>query len=202
MLRRLALAALTLTAGARARQVLAGTAGAALVNATASFHGNAAYNGDPYALNDGSCACWKARTYGVCSAAQCFHQVQWPYLTGALSTPGMNNTAECGTCYRVTCVPGRLRGRADSELGPWEGCLRPGAAVTVVVTDSCPCGHWNPSNRRWCCGGAERPHIDLSYWAFERIGRLEQGVIDVTLERVPCDAYEWTGASLDACRTR
>ena len=39
-------------------------------------------------------------------------------LTAVLSTPGMDNTAECGANYRVTCVPGRLRGKRDSELGP------------------------------------------------------------------------------------
>ena len=54
---------------------------------TATFHGNAAFNGDPYTLQDGSCACWKASAYRHCSAPCCFDGVSWPYLTGALNTP-------------------------------------------------------------------------------------------------------------------
>ena len=176
-----------------------GGAAARLERGTATFHGNAAFNGDPYTLQDGSCACWKASAYRHCSAPRCFDGVSWPYLTGALNTPGMENTAECGACYRVTCVPGRLRGRKDSELGPWDGCLQPMASVTVMVTDSCPCAHWNPSNARHCCG--PHRHIDLSYWAFARIGRLEQGVIDVDMEKVDCGKWEWTGVSDRECTT-
>ena len=172
----------------------------ALERGTATFHGNAAYNGDPYTLNDGSCACWKAAAYKVCAARRCFDQVTWPYLTAALSTPGMDNTAECGACYRVTCVPGRLRGKRDSELGPWDGCLYPNASVTVMVTDSCPCAHWNPSNKRHCCG--PQRHVDLSFWAFAKIGKLEQGVVDVDLERVDCGKWEWTGVSDRECASR
>jgi hypothetical protein len=55
-------------------------------------------------------------------------------------------TDECGACYEVMCVAGRQRGLADSALGPWAGCANGDGekSITVLITDSCPCGHPNP----------------------------------------------------------
>ena len=154
---------------------------------TATFYGG---NDDrQFSLKDGTCACWKSRAYGTpCYNDWCFEDVWWPYAVAAVNTPGVENTRECGQCYRLTCVPGRVRGRQDSKYGPWNGCLFPNASVTVKVTDSCPCQHWNPNNRDHCCG--PHKHFDLSHWAFGKVGLHEQGVIDVAYEKVDCPS-DW-----------
>ena len=91
--------------------------------------------------------------------------------SGERSTGGM-----VGTVYTYPYHPFDVVG--------WDGCLYPNASVTVMVTDSCPCAHWNPSNKRHCCG--PQRHVDLSFWAFEKIARHEFGVIDVEYKRVAC----------------
>lgn len=161
---------------------------------TATFYGNPAYNGDPYGMHEGTCACWKARAYNVCYNDVCFDDIVYPYHVAAVSTPGIENTKECGTCYQVTCVPGDLRGTDHSVLGPWQACLYPNASVVVTVTDSCPCHHPNPNNAYHCCG--PKKHFDLSFWAFEKIARHEFGVIDVEYKRVACPD---TGVRMAKC---
>lgn len=72
-----------------------------------------------------------------------------------------------GMCFLVQ--EGPQRGFSDSVSGPWTGCKAGGRmSVVVMITDSCPCHHPNPSNSRWCCG--DRTHFDLSWKAFEAIG--------------------------------
>jgi len=52
-------------------------------------------------------------------------------------------------CFELMCVNGRTRGLPTSSLGPWPGCNAPGQrAVVVMITDSCPCHHPNPSNQK------------------------------------------------------
>lgn len=71
---------------------------------------------------------------------------------------------------QVMCVEGKQRGFEWSKSGPWTGCIAGGRrSVVVMVSDSCPCNHPNPSNSRWCCG---QPHLDLSWLAFKQIGTV------------------------------
>ena len=55
-------------------------------------------------------------------------------------------TGEGGAGYEGRWVAGRQRGLADSVLGPWAGCANGDGekSITVLITDSCPCGHPNP----------------------------------------------------------
>lgn len=115
------------------------------------------------------------------------------HYVAALNTDGGYDhglTDECGACYEVMCVAGRQRGLADSALGPWAGCANGDGekSITVLITDSCPCGHPNPSNQRWCCGGEQNArHFDLSYAAFDSIAIRHRGIVDVKYRKVSCD---------------
>ena len=108
----------------------------------------------------------------------------------SLPLPPASSTGECGQCFEVMCVNGRTRGLPWSLLGPWPGCL-PGDAgtksVVVMVTDSCPCHHPNPSNRRWCCGDAQ--HFDMSYAAFDAIADRGRGVVDLKVKSCGCEHH-------------
>lgn len=57
-------------------------------------------------------------------------------------------------------------------------------SVTVMISDSCPCQHPNPSNERWCCG--DRTHLDLSYAAFDQIALRHRGVVDLKVRPADC----------------
>ncbi len=46
----------------------------------------------------------------------------------------------------------------------------------LQITDTCPCNYPSNaySNRRWCCG--DMYHLDMSTWAFEKVGgRIGRG---------------------------
>jgi hypothetical protein len=115
------------------------------------------------------------------------------HYVSAINTDGGYDyglTNLCGQCFEVMCVAGRQRGLSESLLGPWAGCVDSGAkSVTVMITDSCPCHHSNPSNQRWCCTG-EGPgsarHLDLSYLAFDAIAIRHRGVVDVKWRKADC----------------
>ena len=94
-------------------------------------------------------------------------------------------TDKCGQCFEVVCVDGATRGKEWSDLGPWGGCTDAGKkSVTVKISDSCPCQHPNPSNKRWCCGDVT--HLDLSYAAFDQIAERHRGVVDLKVRPASC----------------
>ena len=67
-----------------------------------------------------------------------------------------------------------------------------------MITDSCPCDHPNPTNQKFCCG--DTTHFDLSWWAFNEIGKVEQGFMDVMYERLPsCPLASSMGINRDTC---
>jgi len=69
--------------------------------------------------------------------------------------------------------------------------------VVVVISDSCPCGHRNPSNQKWCCG--DTTHFDLSSQAWDQIALRNKGVVDIAFRRVSCDdAMRTFGEGADA----
>jgi len=61
-------------------------------------------------------------------------------------------------------------------------------SVTVMITDSCPCGHPNPSNQRHCCGGEadDGRHLDLSYAAFDSVALRHRGLVDIKYRKTDC----------------
>jgi len=75
-----------------------------------------------------------------------------PYFVAAAQTMGGYDwglTGDCGKCFEVMCVDGRTRGTSQSQLGPWEGCQESGKrSVVIMISDSCPCNHPNPSNKK------------------------------------------------------
>eukprot|EP00775_Hariotina_reticulata_P005952 gene5952-6191_t len=58
--------------------------------------------------------------------------------------------------------------------------------VVVIITDTCPCIYPDnySSNKRWCCG--DMYHLDMSVWAYEKLGSKKWGVIGVSWRDVPC----------------
>ncbi|KAL0025422.1 hypothetical protein WJX79_008304 [Trebouxia sp. C0005] len=120
----------------------------------ATFYGA----GDGFTLNDGSCACHKQDSESSwlnsrCESGFCFDYIGAPRpspgsgMVAAMNTAGLNNTDECGTCYAVSCVNGPTRGRPGSEFQD-SGCISD-KSITVMITDSCPCDHANPDNKKW-----------------------------------------------------
>ena len=113
------------------------------------------------------------------------------HYVSAINTDGGYDyglTDLCGKCFEVMCVSGRQRGLSNSLLGPWAGCMESGSkSITVMVTDSCPCKHPNPSNQRWCCGGENaNRHFDLSYLSFDAIAIRHRGVVDIQYRPADC----------------
>lgn len=116
-------------------------------------------------------------------------------LVAAINTPGLNNTDQCGTCYLITCVDGPTRGLPDSKL-PDSGCISD-KPITVMITDSCPCDHANPDNKKWCCG--DTTHLDLSHTAFGMIADHSKGVVDLRIQKLDfCPAAEH-GVNTETC---
>ncbi|KAK9790755.1 hypothetical protein WJX73_003014 [Symbiochloris irregularis] len=176
-------------------------------NGQEALQGRATFYGhDDYTLNDGSCACHKrGGLYNPCSSQFCFDYIgekqpnRGVGLVAAVNTPGIQNTDQCGACYEIRCVDGPTRG-PDSTERPDSACVF-NTTITVMITDSCPCNHKNPSNQKWCCGDMQ--HFDLSYSAFGSIARQEAGVIDVQYVRVPsarCQYDQRTGVNFDTCK--
>ena len=116
-------------------------------------------------------------------------------MVAAINTPGLNNTDQCGTCYAITCVAGPTRGLPASKL-PDAGCISD-KPVTVMITDSCPCDHANPDNKKWCCG--DTTHLDLSHTAFGMIADHSKGVVDLRIQKLDsCQAAEH-GVNTETC---
>lgn len=141
-------------------------------------------NGDK--LENGSGACWKARSYGICYG-KCFEGVWDPRMVAAINTGRGQNTKKIGTCYKVKCKRGAKRGWGNSRYG-WDYPCKTEEPIEVMITDSCPCGQ-NTYNDENCCG--PQTHIDLSKAAFERIADAKWGVIDIETWEVPCS--DWSG---------
>lgn len=116
-------------------------------------------------------------------------------MVAAINTAGLNNTDECGTCYAVSCVHGPTRGLPGSQFQD-SGCISD-KSITVMITDSCPCDHANPDNKKWCCG--DTTHLDLSYMAFGLIANHSKGVVDIKFEKLAsCEASEH-GVNTQTC---
>ncbi len=60
--------------------------------------------------------------------------------------------------------------------------IRPAAMITTTGPCHKPGNEY--SNKRWCCG--DDRHLDLSWKAFEKIGRVDKGVVGVKFRKVPC----------------
>jgi hypothetical protein len=132
-------------------------------------------------LENGTGACWKARSYGICYG-KCFENIAEPKLVAAINTRQGENTRLIGKCFKVHCTKGSKRGFPWSTFGLWDPC-KTEEPIEVMITDSCPCGK-NNDNLRHCCG--PHRHLDLSKWAFEKIADEKWGVIDITAQEVPC----------------
>ena len=83
----------------------------------------------------------------------------------------------CGKCKEVKC------GAFDFK----DDCYNTEASVVVQITDTCPCVYGGNyySNKRWCCG--DMYHMDLSVWAFEKLGPKDKGVLGLYWRDVPCN---------------
>lgn len=116
-------------------------------------------------------------------------------MVAAMNTAGLNNTDECGTCYAVSCIDGPTRGLPGSEFTD-SGCIS-NKSITVMITDSCPCDHANPNNKKWCCG--DTTHMDLSYMAFGMIANHSKGVVDMKWERLSSCGAADLGVNSQTC---
>ncbi|KAF6262467.1 RlpA-like double-psi beta-barrel-protein domain-containing protein-containing protein [Scenedesmus sp. NREL 46B-D3] len=96
----------------------------------------------------------------------CMMSIQAGQGTGlditALSDSAPDYKGSCGRCYEVACRP--TQGQKS---------------VIVTVTDTCPCHYPSNaySNKRWCCG--DEYHMDLSKYAYEKVGNLGHGVMGI-----------------------
>lgn len=152
---------------------------------------------DTYQLSDGTCSCSKADLYKECYNGKCFTSITAPYFTAAINTIGLNNTRLCGECVHVRCTKGLRRGKGNSTYGWDDPCREGQSGVTVMITDSCPSGHSNPSNQFHCHGNTT--HFDLSSNAFHVIADMRWGVIDVEWWFTPCPTEIWLGPSMQDC---
>lgn len=187
---------------------LTGSTGSQAQAMTSSPLGRATFYGagDGFTLNDGSCACHKQNVESSwlnsrCESGFCFDYIGSPRpspgsgMVAAINTAGLNNTDECGTCYAVSCVNGPTRGLPGSEFRD-SGCISD-KSITVMITDSCPCDHANPDNKKWCCG--DTTHLDLSFMAFGSIANHSKGVVDIKFEKLAsCEASEH-GVNTQTC---
>ncbi|KAF8059424.1 erkB [Scenedesmus sp. PABB004] len=81
--------------------------------------------------------------------------------------------------------PGNPR---ESDSLQYVQCWDDAKSIVVRVGDSCPCQQKKPDGSTqpqfWCCGGAN--HMDLSYWAFEKLAHPVYGVIGTEYRPVDC----------------
>ena len=141
---------------------------------------------DPYKLSEGTCSCRKARDYGICYNNACFEYISDPKMVGAAATPGLENTRLCGKCVEIRCVPGKYRGLSWSEFGSPNVCYRSrGKSIVIQITDSCPSGHANPSNKKYC-NYYSSMHFDLAFSAFVKLAPRKYGVVDAEYRFVDC----------------
>lgn len=152
--------------------------------ASVTFYGNKAYNNDPYPLMDGTCSCKKARMYGICYNNWCFESIANSKMVAAINTRNYTNTNMCGRCVEMKCTTGKYRGRQWSEFGSTNVCHDMKKRIIVQITDSCPEGHPNPSNKKFC--SIKHTHFDLSFWAFALVAPHQYGVVDVDYRFVKC----------------
>jgi Lytic transglycolase len=76
-------------------------------------------------------------------------------------------------------------------------CYNDTSPITIRVVDTCPCIQKLPGEnrvQRWCCG--DQYHVDLSYWAFEKIAHPVYGVIMIELRPVDCNSKEPLSSSM------
>lgn len=162
---------------------------AAWIPGSATFYGNsAAPYYDSYRLEDGTCACHKAKASGVCYNGLCFEKIADPKMVAAVNTPRLENTRLCGKCVEIRCSIGKYRGLPLSEFDWRNPCnaIPRKKSITVTVTDSCPESHANPSNAKYCRYDTKNMHFDLSFWAFQKLADPLFGVIDIDFRFVPC----------------
>lgn len=60
-------------------------------------------------------------------------------------------------------------------------------SIVVRIADSCPCQQKLPSGtvtQTWCCG--DQWHMDLSFWAFERLAHPVYGATMIDFRPVDC----------------
>lgn len=165
--------------------------------ASATFYGNAKYNGDVYDLSDGTCSCKKAKNYGVCYNNWCFSSVKDRSKVGAINTAGSSNTRLCGKCVAMKCSVGKYRGTKTSEFGSFNVCRDMKKIIVIQITDSCPEKHQNQNNAKFC--DKRNTHFDLSFWAFGILAPHEQGVIDVAYNFVTCPSNITSGVLSESC---
>lgn len=92
----------------------------------------------------------------------------------------------CGKCYEIGCEPMVFTDNYGESIDRMESCVDPERTVIVTIVDTCAC-HYPPnqwSNRRWCCGDMD--HMDISIFAYEKIGRVDKGVMGIKYRPVPC----------------
>ena len=167
-----------------------------------TFYGNAmAPYYDPYPLAIGTCSCQKARDYNICYNNWCFDSISDPKMVGAAATPGLENTRLCGKCVEIRCAPGKYRGLSYSEFGSPNVCYSSkGKSIVITIVDSCPAGHSNPSNKKYC-NYYQSMHFDLAYWAFKNLADPKFGVVDVDYRFVNCpvDKMKAFGVKQNTC---
>jgi hypothetical protein len=64
-------------------------------------------------------------------------------------------------------------------------------SIVVRIADSCPCQQKLPSGtvtQTWCCG--DQWHMDLSFWAFERLAHPVYGATMIDFRPVDCGSRE------------
>lgn len=71
-------------------------------------------------------------------------------------------------------------------------CWDDAKSIFIRVGDACPCQQKKPDGTTqpqfWCCGGAN--HMDLNYWAFEKLAHPVYGVIGVEYRPVNCQSKQ------------
>lgn len=97
----------------------------------------------------------------------------------------------CGKCFEVKC---RQEPYTDGYGGVFDNanqCHNTTQSLVARVVDACPCDYPGNaySNKRWCCqdAGAGDMHMDLSVWAFEKLGRKGPGSMALEFREVPCN---------------
>ncbi|KAF8069379.1 EXPA2 [Scenedesmus sp. PABB004] len=132
--------------------------------------------GDPWSIHVGSCGYYYLDP-----------TVNKGWDVAAITDAAPDYKGSCGRCYEIACAPMHLTDGYGQGMDRNAACRDPGASVTVMVTDTCPCDYPANyySNKRWCCG--DYMHFDLSSWAFEKLGERKWGVMGVHYREVPCD---------------
>ena len=105
----------------------------------------------------------------------------------------MTYTKTIGTCIKVRCINGPLRGLKTSKF-PYPGCKSINqTSVLVQITNSCPADQ-NESNRVNCASDPTNSprHPDLFTPSFSVIAYKEAGVVDILYQQSTCPENEST----------